>query len=134
MIQTTSRLTKALKRAEQITSIPIEVLLFSRTTKEKLEKKLEELSERKILYSREIVVGVDPVHRHVALYLQPEMVNALNQEDIQIWLKELQEDLHMTYFENALALAILSLAISLSKKFPVVEGPSVRLEEDRHQR
>ena len=118
-IKAFERLSRALQRSARLTSIPIEVLISSSTTHKRLRERLESLSSDGLIEPNQAVIAVDPVNRHVALGLGPELAEEFDQNERIVWLRGLQEDLNMTAFENALGLGVLSLAFALSKKFPV---------------
>jgi hypothetical protein len=113
-----SRLKKALQKSEKLTSIPIEVFILSDTRHDVLVARLNALARKGLLRPGQAIIGADPVNRHVALGLTPEIQGILDRGEVRAWLQGLQEDLHMTALENALALAVLSLAMAFSEKFP----------------
>jgi hypothetical protein len=113
-----NRLKRALQRSQKLTTIPIEVFILADTRQDALVARLNALAKRGILRPGQAIIGVDPVNRHVALGLTPELEGLLERGEIRAWLHGLQEDLHMTALENALSLAVLSLAMAFSKKFP----------------
>lgn len=115
-----SRLTRALRKAERLTSVTIEVYLTPKSSHAELVRGLDELGRSGIAGSRQALIGVDPVRRHVALALSADLGDTLPSSEIRSWLGSLQEDLHMTHPENAISLGILSLAIALSAHHPVL--------------
>ena len=134
-ITATERLKRALQKATRITSVPIEVLITSNTTHENLRDRLTSLSVGGLISARQAVIGVDPVNRHVALGLSPEIERELPHGERLAWLKGLQEDLHMTAFENAVGLGVLSLAFALSQNFPAASQAGERMSASApHQR
>ena len=116
--QNSARLVKSLHRAEQLTSVPIEVLIFSNTSRGRLVKRVEALARNETLLPEQALIGVDPVNRHVVLALGHTLKRKLKWNDLKEWLHAFQEDLHMTAFENAVAMAVVSLAVAFSPKFP----------------
>ncbi len=113
-----SRLTRALRKAERLTSITIEVYLTPKSSHAELVRALNELGQSEVTADRQALIGVDPIRRHVALALSPDLEKTLPSNEIRAWLASLQEDLHMTSPENAISLAIFSLAIALSAQHP----------------
>lgn len=113
-----NRLKRSLQKSEKLTCVPIEVYIFSDTKQEVLTDRLQALAKKGVLRPGQAIIGVDPVNRHVALGLSPELEGLLDRGEVRSWLRGLQEDLHMTAFENALGMAVISLAIAFSEKFP----------------
>ncbi|MBU6375795.1 MAG: hypothetical protein KGQ59_07360 [Bdellovibrionales bacterium] len=113
-----NRIQRALTKAEALTSVPIEVLIFSNTNPRELVERINMLAETGLSIPGQIIIGVDPVRRHVAVGLSPEIEESIDRGELRAWLKGLQDDLHMTFFENAVGLAVLSIAMAFSKDFP----------------
>jgi len=113
-----SRLKRSLLKSEKLTCVPIEVYILSDTKQRVLVDRLQTLAKKGVLRPGQAIIGVDPVNRHVALGLSSELENLLDRREVRSWLRGLQEDLHMTAFENALGMAVISLALAFSEKFP----------------
>jgi hypothetical protein len=113
-----SRLKRSLQKSEKLTCVPIEVYILSDTKQQVLADRLQTLARKGVLRPGQAIIGVDPVNRHVALGLSPELEGLLERSEVRSWLRGLQDDLHMTAFENALGMAVLSLAIAFSEKLP----------------
>jgi len=122
-VKSVNRLKRALLKSQALTSVPIEVFIFSNTTKSKMTDRLQALALEGVSIPGQAIIAVDPVRRHVAVALSPEIEDALDKGELRAWLQGLQDDLHMTFFENAVALAVLSLSMAFSTRFPA-QAPS----------
>jgi len=115
---TSDRIRKSLLKAEKLTQIPIEVLISPGNNVEQLKKRIHRFQTAGLLNSNQALIALDPVGRNVVLGLNSKTAASLDLREVAEWLRALEEDLHMTHFENAVALAVLSLAMALQRDFP----------------
>ncbi|OFZ73412.1 MAG: hypothetical protein A3K03_06400 [Bdellovibrionales bacterium RIFOXYD1_FULL_44_7] len=118
----------ALKKASNITRAPIHVHI-SQSSLQKISKKH---AERVFTYfgldkapeQNSILIFLNLKNRKFTIVYGDEIDAALkksgNGNYWELFRKSFQEDLQSTQFENALAIAILTIAITLEKLFPIV--------------
>jgi hypothetical protein len=109
-----SLLTRALEKAGLLTSIRIEVLVSRQPKDSAAGATLDRLLGSGLLKRTQIVIYANPVTHRAALWWGPELSRkGLSDSDLRLWLEGLEEDLHQTHVDRALALAVISLGIVL---------------------
>ena len=75
---------------------------------------IEQLQRQGLLSPSQLLVYANPGTKRAALWIGPQAMIKLSDQDIHQWLEELEADLHQTHPDRALTLAVMSLAIALN--------------------
>ncbi len=110
---TGSLLGKALQKAAGLCPIPIEVLISRKRGELPSERIFRRLWRNGILLPGQIVIYANPVTRRAGVWSGPLAQTTLSEQDWNVWIHELEQDLHQTHPDRALALAVMSLSLAL---------------------
>jgi hypothetical protein len=114
-----SLLGKALQKAQGLTGLRIEVLISRTRADASSAALLDRLLEQSSVAPDQLVIFANLTTKRAALWSGPG-VPALGLRDRELgdWLRALEEDLHQTHPDRALALAVMSLAMVLGNHQP----------------
>jgi hypothetical protein len=110
---TGSLLSKALQKASAITPVPIEVLISRKRNEQPSLRIFQPLWKNRLLSPNQIVIYANPVTRRAGVWSGPLAQTSLTDQDWNQWIRELEQDLHQTHPDRALALAVMSLSLAL---------------------
>ena len=108
-------LQKTLTEAHQSCGIRFEVLVLSQTTEKQLRDQVEARWTQRAWKAPEIVIGIDPAKRHVALGIAPEVQKQPSSQVLENWLQSLQDELLATHYERALTKSVQTLVAILTE-------------------
>jgi hypothetical protein len=108
-----SLLTKALEKVQTLTSVPVEVLISRQKSGKSSIGGLTRLWSLGLLAEDQIVIHANPTTKRAEVWVGPKTHATLKAQDWEEWIAELEEDLHQTHPDRALALAVMSLGLAL---------------------
>lgn len=108
-----SLLLRALEKVRGLSPVNIEVLITRTSTREALRGLLSRLWERGLLAGDQIVIFANPTSRRAGVWIGPNAQAGLKAQEWQDWVYELEQDLHQTHPDRALAFAVMSLGLAL---------------------
>jgi hypothetical protein len=109
-----SLLSKALQKAKELSPITIEVLISRSKNLPLPAGTLKLLWSNGSLSPEQIVVSVNPISKKAGVWIGPNVQCSLKPSEWQDWLRALEDDLHQTHPDRALALAVMSLSLALN--------------------
>jgi hypothetical protein len=111
-----SLLSRALERASALSPVKIEVMISRKSSDLGFSYLSKLIWGQKILKDDQVLIYANPRTHCAALWCGPAVARKLPKErELQEWIAALEEDLHQTHPDRALALAVMSLALVLSE-------------------
>jgi hypothetical protein len=108
-----SLLFRALEKVRGLSPVSIEVLMTRSSTRESMRTLLTRLWERGLFSADQIVIFANPTTRRAGVWVGPHAQARLKAQEWEEWVYELEQDLHQTHPDRALAFAVMSLGLAL---------------------
>ena len=105
---------KALQKTASLSSSRIEVLIARQRHDKNRPAMVQALLDNDLLKPDQLLIYANPNTKKASLWIGPEASVSLPEKELNLWLEDLESDLHQTHPDRALTLAVMSLAIALN--------------------